>query len=226
MGGGADQSPTILAAATRTLPTISAVHDDGRLSAPAAERNAGPLGAAIGRLFAERTGVVLEIGSGTGQHVADWAARLPQITWQPSDLEGAHLESIGAWVRASGRANVRPPIVLDARLPWPDLGALTGVVAVNVIHISPWAVTEAIADQASRHLDTGGRLVFYGPFSENGRHSSESNAAFDASLRARDPEWGVRDRAELTDLLAAHGFAPPETTLMPANNLTLAFERL
>lgn len=196
-----------------------------RLSAPAAERNAAPIREALAPLFSGRCGLALEIGSGTGQHAAEWAGAFPALDWQPSDPEPGHLDSIAAWVEASGLPNLRAPLRLDARDPWPIEPPLAAVMAINVIHISPWTVAEAIVAGAARHLGPEGVLVFYGPFREGGRHTTESNAAFDASLRARDPAWGVRDLDDVTALAAETGLSGPQITRMPANNLTVVYRR-
>jgi len=210
---------------TRTLPSVDEARADGRLVAPSALRNIEPIGKALAPLLAGRSGLMLEIGSGTGQHAADWAERFPALDWQPSDVAASHRESIAAWVAASARPNLHPPITLNARAPWPDLRPLTGIIAVNVIHIAPWAVAEAIVAAAGARLAPGGLLILYGPFRRGGQHTAESNAAFDASLKARDPDWGVRDLDDVAALASASGLAPPSVTEMPANNLTVAFAK-
>lgn len=197
----------------------------GRLSAPAAERNMDAVRAALAPRLAGLTGLVLEIGSGTGQHVADWAEAFPELDWQPSDPDPLHLASIAAWRDASWRPNLRAPLALDVTADWPELGPLTGVISLNVIHIAPWAVAEAIASGAGRALAPGGLLLFYGPFREGGAHTAPSNAAFDESLRARDPAWGVRDLDALAELAAAAGLGAPDVTPMPANNRLVAFAK-
>ncbi len=194
-------------------------------SAPAAERNAAPIRAALAPRLAGRRGLVLEIGSGTGQHAAEWAAAFPSLDCQPSNPDPESRASIAAWAEAARFPNLRPPLALDATAPWPDLGPLAAVIAVNVIHIAPWAVAEAILAGSARSLAPGGLLIFYGPFREAGRHTAESNARFDAALRARDPSWRVRDREALATSAAALGFAPPETVAMPANNRLLVFAK-
>lgn len=198
---------------------------DGRLSAPAAERNLLAVREALTPLLRGHRGLVLEVGSGTGQHAADWAAAFPHLAWQPSDPDPAHLASIDAWRRAVDLPNLRAPIRLDAAASWPDLGPLAGVVSLNVIHITPWPVAEGIVAGAGRALSPGGLLVFYGPFRENGRHTAESNARFDATLRARDPSWGVRDIDDLARLTGQAGFGPPDVAEMPANNRLLSFAK-
>ena len=198
---------------------------DARLFAPAAERNLEAVGAALEPHLSGRSGTLLEIGSGTGQHAADWAARFPGLAVRPSDPDPAHRASIAAWAQAADGPAPLPPLDLDVTEPWPDLGPLAAVVSLNVIHIAPWAVAEALVAGAARRLGPGGVLILYGPFREGGAHTAESNARFDASLRARDPDWGVRDLDEVAALAAAAGFGPAEVTRMPANNLLVAFAR-
>ncbi len=197
----------------------------GRLSAPAAERNMAAVRAALAPILAGRSGLVLEIGSGTGQHAADWAAAFPDLTWQPSDPDPAHLASIAAWRSDAALTNLRAPLALDVTEPWPDLGPLAGVVSLNVIHIAPWPVAEAILGGAAPRLLPGGVVLFYGPFRRAGAHTAPSNAAFDATLRSRDPSWGVRDLEEMSAAAHAHGLAGPAVTEMPANNLLVGYTK-
>jgi SAM-dependent methyltransferase len=163
-----------------------------------------------------RTGDVLEIGSGTGQHVVQFAGQSPTITWWPSDHLDSHLRSIDAWRRHEGR-DVQAPVRLDASAPDWKLAAhglpssFTAMFCANVIHITPWRVTEGIFAGAGRHLSPGGRLVLYGPFRRDGVHNSPGNEAFDADLRRDNPEWGVRDTADLRKLIVA-----PRTPSSPA----------
>ncbi len=204
----------------------SASMGGARLSAPAAERNAAPLREALAPLLAGRAGLVLEIGSGTGQHAADWAGAFPGLDWQPSDPDPTHLASIEAWRAEAARPNLRTPIALDVTAAWPDLGPLAAAISLNVIHIAPWRVTEAIIAGAGARIAPGGFLIFYGPFREGGAHTAPSNARFDDSLRARDPDWGVRDLEAVSSLAGDAGFGAADITRMPANNLLVAFPRL
>ncbi len=194
-----------------------------RLVAPSAERNRQPIVDALGLVFAEATGTVLEIGSGTGQHAVALAAAFPGLDWQPSDVIETHLDSIRAWSAESGHGNLRPPIRLDAAEPWPDLGPLAGVLAINVIHIAPWAVAAGILRGAAAALRPGGALAFYGPFKEGGRHTGEGNERFDAMLRAEDPAWGVRDLGELSALAMRAGLSGPAVAPMPSNNRLVVY---
>jgi SAM-dependent methyltransferase len=206
---------------------------DGRLDAPAFHRNHQPIWAVLEKFLAGRTGDVLEVGSGTGQHVVHFARQTPDITWWPSDLREAHLKSIAAWRAAAGLPNIRPPQRIDLTDPaWSVApadgsapGKLLAVFCANVIHIAPWQVAEGLVAGAARHLRDDGHLFLYGPFKRDGRHTAVSNAVFDTSLRSQDPEWGVRDIGEVERLARDAGFELAETFEMPANNLILAFKR-
>lgn len=201
--------------------------EDGRLDAPAFHRNAEPIWSAIGGILAAKTGSVLEIGSGTGQHIVTYAARLPHLTFWPSDIMETHRTSIDAWRRAVKLVNLRPPQninLMQSDWRW-EGGALTAVLCFNVIHIAPWAVAENLMLAAGRHLEPRGHLIMYGPYKRDGAHTAPSNEAFDASLRGRNPAWGVRDLEAVTELAAASGLTLVNTMEMPANNLVLAFER-
>jgi SAM-dependent methyltransferase len=209
----------------------SPAESDGRLDAPAFHRNHAPIGSVLSRILSDGTGDVLEIGSGTGQHVVEYARHAPAITWWPTDLLDSHLRSIDAWRRHEARDNVRVPVRLDASAPDWTLAAhglpssFTAIVCVNVIHIAPWRVTEGIVAGARRHLRPGGRLVLYGAFRRDGVHSSPGNEAFDANLRRDNSEWGVRDTADLRTLGAATGLPFAELVEMPSNNAILMFEQ-
>ena len=198
-------------------------HDDGRLTAPSASRNTEPIVQALRPVLMGLDGLMLEVGSGTGQHSVAFADAFPRLDWQPSDAFEDHLGSIDAWITHSGAPNVRTPLWLDAAEPWPDLGRLTGVFSANVIHIAPWAVAEGIFRGAE--AAHAGLIAFYGPFRESGRHTGEGNARFDESLRAQDPAWGIRDLEDLTDLAGRTGYGAPDLTVMPANNRLVVFQR-
>jgi SAM-dependent methyltransferase len=209
------------------------VEPDGRLDAPAFHRNHQAIWAVLQPFLAGKSGDVVEAGSGTGQHVVDFARRSPEITWWPSDLNDQHLKSIAAWRAHAGLANIRPPLRIDLSDPvWYSQmhdgsgpGQLLAVFCANVIHIAPWRVAEGLFAGAGHFLRADGRLFLYGPFKRDGKHTAPSNAAFDASLRDRDPEWGVRDIADLEKLAAGAGLALVEIAEMPANNLVLGFAR-
>jgi SAM-dependent methyltransferase len=209
------------------------VEADGRLDAAAFHRNHQAIWAVLEGFLAGKSGDVLEAGSGTGQHVVDFARRVPEIIWWPSDLNEQHLKSIAAWRAHSGLPNIRPPLRVDLSDPaWSDElhdgsgpGKLLAVFCANVIHIAPWRVAEGLFAGAGRALRADGRLFLYGPFRRDGRHTAVSNAVFDSSLRDRNAEWGVRDIEALEKLAANAGLTLMEVAEMPANNLILAFGR-
>jgi Protein of unknown function (DUF938) len=197
---------------------------DARRSAPAADRNKDPILAVLKRVLPAR-GLVCEIASGTGQHVVHFAAALPHLTWQPSELDARFHASIAAWIAYTGLTNVRPPLRLDVcAADWP-LAHADAVLCINMIHIAPWAATLALMRGASRLLDAGGTLFLYGPYRRFGAHTAPSNEAFDASLRATDPDWGVRDMETVVEVAAQNGFMLVEVVAMPANNFSVVLRR-
>jgi hypothetical protein len=206
---------------------------DGRLDAPSFHRNHEAIRAVLERYLTGKSGDAVEAGSGTGQHVIEFARQFPDITWWPSDLNENHLTSIEAWRLHSRLVNIHPPQRIDLSDPaWGDAirtedgsGQLLAVFCANVIHIAPWCVAEGLLAGAGRALREGGMLFLYGPFARDGRHSAESNAAFDASLRRGNSEWGVRDVEAVEKLAGRAGLSLIEVADMPANNHTLIFRR-
>jgi SAM-dependent methyltransferase len=197
---------------------------DGRLLAAAADRNQAPILEVLQRELPP-SGLVLEIASGTGQHVAHFAKSLPQLSWQPSDPDPEFRRSISLWTALENLANVNVPIMLDVRQqPWP-IAAADAIVCINMVHIAPWAAAQALFEGARQVLPHEGLLYLYGPFRRGGDHTSPSNARFDADLRARDPEWGLRDVEALAAVGSDTGFALADTVAMPANNLSLVFRK-
>jgi hypothetical protein len=204
---------------------------DGRLDAPAFHRNHQAICAVLARFLVGKSGNAVEVGSGTGQHVIEFARQFPEITWWPSDFNDNHLASIEAWRLHSQLANIHPPRRLDVSDPaWCDAmkgeagpGELLAVFCANVIHIAPWHVAEGLVAGAGGYLRRGGMLFLYGPFRRGGKHTADSNEAFDASLRRANPEWGVRDVEAVEKLAANAGLSLVEITEMPANNFTLVF---
>ncbi len=205
---------------------------DGRLDAAAFHRNHAAIAPVLDAFLQGRAGDVLEIGGGTGQHAVAFASRWPAVTWWPTDLNNNHLLSIAAWRAHARLDNVKTPVRLDASAnDWrlAALGLPSSFVAIfcaNVIHISPWAVAEGLFAGAARHLAADGRLFLYGPFKRDGQHNAPSNAAFDESLRRQNPEWGVRDIAELRTLAAANQLRLAQISEMPSNNAVLTFKRI
>ncbi len=195
---------------------------DARRHAPAVQKNREPILAVLRRVL-PATGLVLEVASGSGEHAVFFAAALPHVQWQPTDPDPANRASIAAWRDEAGLANLRAPLALDATDgEWPIARAYA-IVCINLIHIAPWAACLGLLDGAARVLGPGGRLYLYGPYLRDGRHTAPSNAAFDASLRARDPAWGVRDAGEVAAAASARGLSLVETVAMPNNNLSLLF---
>jgi SAM-dependent methyltransferase len=209
------------------------VEPDGRLDAAAFHRNHEPIWAVLQKFLAGKSGDVVEVGSGTGQHVVHFAKHSPGVIWWPSDLNERHLKSIEAWRLYSALPNIRPPLRIDLTDPaWcpamHDGSGPTELLAVfcaNVIHIAPWRVAEGLFAGAGRYLRNDGRLYLYGPFKRDGKHTAMSNAVFDTSLREQDAEWGVRDIADIEKLAAGVGLALIEKLPMPANNMILVFGR-
>jgi uncharacterized protein DUF938 len=201
--------------------------DEGRLDAPAFHRNCEPIWQAISPLLPHE-GAVLEIGSGTGQHVTTFATRAPRLTWYPTDILDSHLTSIEAWRRHADVPNVQPPHRIDLTYPdwnWLPGGPLAAMLCINVLHISPWAVTENLIAGAARFLAPNGKLFVYGPFMRDGAHTAPSNASFDASLRTRNPAWGMRDTRDLAALASTHKLQLADIIPMAANNFVLVFAR-
>jgi SAM-dependent methyltransferase len=193
-------------------------------AAPAVARNRDPILQVLRRVLPAH-GLVLEIASGTGEHAVHFARALPGIVWQPTDPDAAALRSIAAWREQAGLPNLRPPLEFDVTAnTWPVERA-DAVVCINMIHISPWRSAEGLVAGAGRVLGPGGVLFLYGPYKEDGRHTAPSNEAFDADLRARNPEWGVRDLGDVIALAASHGLDFAERVAMPANNLSVVFRR-
>jgi SAM-dependent methyltransferase len=196
--------------------------EDNRAYAPATARNREPILAVLSR-FLPRSGLVLEVSSGTGEHAAFFAAALPQLTWQPTDRDERALLSIAAHRDSAGLGNLLPPVVLDAAsADWPVARA-DAIVCINMIHIAPWSACAGLMAGAARTLPAGGALFLYGPYKESGVHSAESNHRFDLDLRSRNPAWGVRDLEDVVGLAAGHGLRHVETVPMPANNRCVLF---
>ena len=193
--------------------------------APAAARNRQPiLDVLQARL--PREGLVLEVASGTGEHIVHYAAARPELTFQPSDPDVDARASVDDWVRTLGLANVRPALEIDVTArTWPVERA-DAVLCCNMIHIAPWEAAVGLVAGAARVLSPGGLFFLYGPYRQGGRHTAPSNEAFDADLKRRNPAWGVRDIEAVIDLTGAQGFSTPEIVEMPANNLSLLFNRL
>ena len=200
---------------------------DARQFAPAAERNAGPVLAVLGPHL-PRTGTIVEIGSGTGQHVIAFAAAHPELTWQPSDPDPAARASIAAWTEAAPLDNVAAPLELDVTAEdWTGAcdSPLQGIVCINLLHVAPWAACSGLMAGAGALLERGAPLYLYGPFRQGGRHTAPSNAQFDRYLRLCDPAWGVRDVEAVVARAADSGLDFVAEEAMPANNLSVILRR-
>ena len=205
------------------LKALSEKLDDGRWFTASAERNKQPILAVLERVLPS-TGLVLEIASGTGQHVAHFAKALPKLTWQPSDPDPAFQQSIQSWISREEVSNVHAPADLDVcRFPWPITHA-DAVLCINMIHVAPWPAAQALIAGAREVLIRGGVLFLYGPYRRFGSHTAPSNEAFDAQLRANDPAWGLRDLEAVIDLTDAAGFTLHEILEMPANNFAVVLQ--
>ena len=196
---------------------------DRRRSAPAALRNREPI-ADVLREWLPKRGLVLEIGSGTGEHAVYFAQRFSGLDWQPSDIHGDALGSIRAWRDSAALPNLREPLTIDAGSPdWPIAHA-DAVLSINMVHISPWTSALGLLGGAARLLPSGGPLILYGPWISHGRPTAQSNLDFDSELKRRDPEWGLRKVEEFATAAEDH-FELAETRTMPANNMMLLLRR-
>ncbi len=202
--------------------------DEYRLSAPAVARNREPIFKVL-LDFLPKSGTVLEIASGTGEHATFLATKMPHLGWLPSDVEGDHLTSIEGWRQKAGGKNLLSPIKLDViDSCWPVENyapdpPIKAVLAINLLHIAPWEVAEGLFEGAARVLNWGGVLILYGPYRVDGEHTAPSNLAFDQVLINKNPKWGVRDLDSVKLLARSCGFAAPDVIDMPANNKMLIF---
>ena len=198
---------------------------DRRQYAPATARNRDFILDVL-RQVLPTTGVILEIASGSGEHVSYFARNLPNLVFQPSDFEPDALLSVAAWVKDAHVTNVRAPIVLDAsKLSWP-IASADGIICINMVHISPWDATVGLIRGAAAILPRGSPLYLYGPYKRKGFATAPSNQAFDRNLRDRNPTWGLRDLEAVAAIAQSVGFSVPAVTETPANNLSVVFGRL
>ncbi len=197
-----------------------------RRHAPATQRNRDAILEVLARTLPPH-GLILEIASGTGEHAAYMAPKLAPRRWQPTDVDPEALASIAGYRSfAGGSRTFLPPVALDVTAPlWP-LTAVDAIVAVNLIHVAPWAAVAGLMAGAGRVLRDDGVLYLYGPFKRNGRHTAPSNQHFDDALRAQDSTWGVRDLGDVISEAGKHGLALREIVEMPANNLSVVFARI
>ena len=189
----------------------------------AADRNKEPILAHLKEILGER-GTALEIASGTGQHAVWFAASLPGWTWQPTDFDAEMLPAIAERIAQSGLSNVLRPHPLDVTAPeWPFTRKFDAIFCANMLHIAPWGVCAGLMAGAARHLVPGGMLLTYGPYFETDVPPAPSNLAFDESLRARDPSWGIRQLNDVVEEARRNGLVLAQRHPMPANNLLLVF---
>jgi SAM-dependent methyltransferase len=198
---------------------------DMRQYAPSTARNREPILAVLRRILPANARV-LELASGAGEHAVFFAAAMPGVVWQPSDPDPGARDSVAAWIAADALANVLPPRAIDAReAVWDAEDAYDAIVAINMIHISPWDATLGLMAGAGRLLRDGGVLYTYGPYRRDGRHTAASNENFDAWLKDLDAAFGVRDVADVEAAARAQDLTLKEIVEMPANNLSLVFTR-
>ena len=197
---------------------------DDKRHAPATLRNRDAIAAVLAD-WLPATGTVLEVASGSGEHIVHFAATFPTLDWQPSDPDPAGLVSIAAWCAEAGLANIAPPLALDAAADgWP-IDRADAILCINMVHISEWAATVGLFTQSAKLLQKGAPLILYGPYFRKDHPSAPSNLAFDESLRVRNAEWGLRWLEDVTDLADIKGFELGEVREMPANNLMLLYRQ-
>jgi len=195
-----------------------------KFRSPAAARNTGSIGEVLDG-WLPPSGLVLEIASGSGEHALAFARAFPQLQWQPSDPDPEARDSIESWREAEGPENLLPPIAIDVRDPtWP-VERTDALVAINMVHISPWEASIGLIDGAVRVLAQDGVMILYGPWLVDGIDTAPSNLAFDLDLKARDPRWGLRRVSEFAAVASSRGLFLAEQRAMPANNRMLLFQR-
>lgn len=203
---------------------IDEAGSEARRHAPATLRNRDAI-ADVLKAWLPADGTVLEIASGSGEHIVHFAGLFPGVTWQPSDCEPAAMQSIAAWTAQSAFANILPPLLIDVEHDgWP-IAKADALLCINMLHISPWSANMALFRNAGRLLPPGAPLYLYGPFVRHDVMTADSNLAFDASLKQRNLTWGLRDLADVDALASEHGFARTALIEMPANNLSLVYRR-
>ncbi len=205
-------------------PFVFDDNGEAKRFAPATQRNRDAIVAVL-RDVLPTSGTVLEIASGTGEHIVHFAAVFPHLHWQPSDYDPAGMASIAAWSAESGLSNIASPLQIDTTAAnWP-IDRADAVLCINMIHIAPWAATEGLFAGSARLLERKRHLFLYGPYREADRPTAESNEAFDRSLKERNPDWGLRHLNDVEAVANANGFALAHRVSMPANNLSLEFRR-
>lgn len=202
-------------------PFVFEASAEAKRTAPATERNRDAITSVLkGHLPLQ--GTILEIASGTGEHIVHFASQFPDLIWQPSDSDALALTSIAAWSAEFGGDNLQPPIHLDAASEWP-IKEVAAIVCINMVHISPWSATQGLVRNAGRILPQGGLLYVYGPFRQNGLPTAASNEEFDGNLKSRNADWGLRFVEDVAQEALQYGLSLDEVIEMPANNLSLVF---
>jgi SAM-dependent methyltransferase len=204
-----------------TAPFVFEPTGEAKRHAPATERNRDAISAVLESLLPTQ-GIMLEVASGTGEHIIHFARCFPHLTWQPSDAEPAALRSIAAWCGEAGLSNVRRPLEIDASGDWP-VDHADSIICINMVHISPWAATLGLLCNASRILPPGGMLYLYGPYRQRDVPTAPSNEEFDRSLKERNPDWGLRYVEDVATEASTAGLSLDHVIEMPANNLSLLF---
>jgi cyclopropane fatty-acyl-phospholipid synthase-like methyltransferase len=209
---------------TKSEPFVVDATGEAKRLAPATLRNRDAIAKVLESILPAR-GTVLEIASGTGEHLVHFAARFPHLNWQPSDYDETGLASVAAWSAEADLPNILPPIQIDAAAPdWP-IAHVDSILCINMVHISPWAAAQGLFSGAVRLLPSGGALFLYGPYRRAGLPTATSNEEFDASLKAHNPCWGLRQVEDVVESAKAAGLAFDQLFEMPANNLSLVFRR-
>jgi SAM-dependent methyltransferase len=207
---------------------ISTPKSDPRLDYPATGRNRDSISDVLARVLPS-SGTVLEIASGSGQHITHFAQNMPNLSWQPSDPDESVFDSILAWAESEGVSEkVNAPLNIDTRADiWPvgPIDDISAIISINMIHIAPWDACLGLLKNAGRILKSGGVLYLYGPFKVGDQHIAPSNAEFDQSLKSRDERWGVRNLDDVAGEALSEGFQMMETVKMPANNFSVIFQR-
>ena len=203
---------------------------DNRLFFPATERNKDSIAEVLSRILLKR-GYILEIGSGSGEHAIKFQKCFPELTWQSSDPELLHRNSISSWIEHE-ELNFKMPQPLDIdveKIPWeiPSelLNSIQGIISINMIHIASWNCTKSLFNESGNLLKNGQFLMLYGPFKIDGKHISQSNAVFDISLKMQNESWGVRDLGEVSEEANKNDFIEEELIRMPANNFSVIYRK-
>ena len=201
--------------------------DDGggvKRHAPATVRNRDAIASVLRHILPE-AGFVLELASGSGEHVVHFARLFPSLTWQPSDPDPDALGSITAWAKEADLPNIAPPIAIDVRSDDWGITHADAICCINMVHISPWEATEGVMRGAARLLPTGAPLYLYGPYLRSDVETAASNLAFDRALKVRNPVWGLRHVDDVRRLAREHGLIFDGQADMPANNISLMFRK-